>query len=151
MKRIDLTQVQHNVKIGDFCEYKKSNVTDDSIFYVDNEPIGFYLTKIPDKMCQLADLANKELRSKEVPKSMMKRRRPDGKNLNGTYKYKNEVNQYSTILGSIPPKPHMQRSYASISSVHSVKSAQTFIKVMLMLAEESELLIKQILPKQYEK
>lgn len=151
MKRIDLTQVQHNVKIGDFCEYKESNVTDDSVFYVDNEPIGFYLTKIPDKMCQLADLANKELRSKEVPKSMMKRRRPDGKNLNGTYKYKNEVNQYSTILGSIPPKPHMQRSYASISSVHSVKSAQTFIKAMLMLAEESELLIKQILPKQYEK
>lgn len=49
MKRIDLTQVQHNVKIGDFCEYKESNVTDDSIFYVDNEPIGFILPKFPIK------------------------------------------------------------------------------------------------------
>jgi hypothetical protein len=27
----------------------------------------------------------------------------------------------SSIIGSIPPKPHMQRPYASISSVHSEK------------------------------
>ena len=56
----------------------------------------------------------------------------------------------SVILGSIPPKPMVRRPYASISSVHSVKTAQTFIKAMLLLAKESELLIKEILPKQYE-
>jgi hypothetical protein len=44
----------------------------------------------------------------------------------------------------------MRRNYGSQSSVHSVKSAQTFIKAMLLLAKESEQLIKQILPKQYE-
>lgn len=73
MKRIDLTQVEHNTKIGDACEYKEPNVTEDSIFYVDGEPIGFYLTKMPEKMCKLADLANAELLTKNVPKTMMNR------------------------------------------------------------------------------
>jgi hypothetical protein len=56
----------------------------------------------------------------------------------------------SAILGSIPPKPHMRRPYPTISSVHENKKSQTFIKAMLLLAKESELLIKEILPKQYD-
>ena len=68
-------------------------------------------------------------------------------------KYKNkkgsEVSQMSVILGSIPPKPIVKRPYASRSSVHSVKSAEVFIKAMLLLAKESEELIRQILPEQY--
>lgn len=148
MKRIDLIQVQHNVKIGDLCEYKEPNVTEDCIFYADGEPIGFYISKMPDKMCKLADLANAELRSKNVPKTTMDRKKPLGE-INGKREYL-VVSQYSTILGSCPPKPHMKRPYASISSVHQVKSAQTFIKAMLMLAKESEQVIKELLPKQYE-
>lgn len=151
MKRIDLIPISHDVKIGDLCEYKEPNVTEDCIFYADNEPIGFYLTKMPEKMCKLADLANAELRSKNVPKSVMTRQIPDGKNPDGTYKYRNEVEQYSTIIGSIPPKPHMKRNYANISSVHAVKTAQTFIKAMLMLAKESEQLIREVMPEQYAK
>jgi hypothetical protein len=150
MKRIDLIEVNHNRKIGETCEFIEPNVTEDCIFYVDGEPIGFYLTKMPDKMCKLADLANAELNSKRVPKTTMTRQIPDGKNENGTYRYKNVVEQYSVILGSVPPKPHMRRNYATLSSVHSVKSSQTFIKAMLLLAKESELLIKDLLPKQYE-
>jgi len=146
MKRIDLVKVEHNVKIGDKCEYIEPNVTEDSIFYADGEAIGFYITKMPEKMCKLADLANKELRSKNVPKSEMKRSSGFGEKNKGK-----EVIQYSTIIGSIPPKPHMQRPYASISSVHSSKTAQTFIKAMLLLAKESEQLIKEVLPSQYEK
>jgi hypothetical protein len=38
-----------------------------------------------------------------------------------------------------------------MSSVHQVASAKTFIKAMLMLAKESEQLIKEILPEQYER
>lgn len=151
MKRIDLTQVEHNTKIGDACEYKEPNVTEDSIFYVDGEPIGFYLTKMPEKMCKLADLANAELLTKNVPKTMMNRptvKGYDKKTGKGIYEYRS---QFSTIIGSCPPKPHMRRPYPSHSSVHTVKTAQTFIKAMLLLAEESELLIKQILPKQYKK
>lgn len=146
MKRVDLIKVEHNVKIGDKCEYIEPNVTEDSIFYADGEAIGFYITKMPEKMCKLADLANKELRSKNVPKSEMKRSSGFGEKNKGK-----EVIQYSTIIGSIPPKPHMQRPYASISSVHSSKTAQTFIKAMLLLANESEQLIKEVLPSQYEK
>lgn len=149
MKRIDLIQVTHNRKIGDSCEYIEPNVKEDSIFYVDGEPVGFYLTKMPEKMCKLADLADKELRSKNVPKTMMVRKKPLGENANGKRQYL-VVSQFSTILGGCPPKPHMRRNYASLSSVHSVKTAQTFIKAMLLLAKESEQLIKEILPKQYE-
>ena len=61
-----------------------------------------------------------------------------------------QVEQYSTILGSIPPKPHMRRPYATRSSVHNVASAKTFVKAMLMLAKESESIIKALTPDLYE-
>lgn len=147
MKRIDLIKVEHNVKIGDKCEYKEPNVTEDCMFYVDGEPIGFYLTKMPEKMCKLADLANAEFRSKNVPKTEMARGVSSEMMAKGI---KNKLSQYSTILGSVPPKPHFQRPYAQRSSVHGVKTSQTFIKAMLLLVKESEQLIKELLPKQYE-
>ena len=147
MKRIDLIKVEHNRKIGEACEYIEPNIIEDSIFYEDSEPIGFYLTKMPDKMCKLAELANSELLSDRVPKIEMNR---------GTEKQAIEkgikwIEQLSTIIGCIPPKPTFKRNYANYSSVHSVKTAQTFIKAMLILAKESEQLIKEILPIQYEK
>lgn len=150
MKRIDLVQVEHNFKMGDECPYIEPNVTEDSVFFADNKPIGFYLTQMPENMCKLADLANAEFNSSRVPKSDMKRAPTDGfDEEKGVYKYKNVVIQKSAILGSCPPKPHMKRPYPSISSVHQEKTAQTFIKAMLMLAIESEKLIKEILPEQY--
>lgn len=151
MKRIELKQIEHDRKTGQECEYIQPNVTEDSLFYLDGEPVGFYLTKMPEKMCRLADLANAELRSSNVPKTEMKRAPTDGiDEKTGKYKYKNVVLQYSSIIGAIPPKPHMKRPYPSISSVHQVKTAQTFIKAMILLAKESEQVIKEILPKQYE-
>jgi hypothetical protein len=154
MKRIDLIQVQHTRKIGDVCEYIEPNVTDDCIFYTDGEPIGFYLTKMPEKMCKLADLANAEFRSKNVPKTEMARATVANKEqydlmVKGLTE-KLRVNQFSTIIGGIAPKAQFKRPYPNYSSVHGVKTSQTFIKAMLLLAKESELLIKQILPKQYE-
>lgn len=152
MKRVDLIQVEHNTKIGDVCEYKEPNVTEDSIFYENGEPIGFYLTKMPEKMCKLADLANAEFRSKNVPKSMMARAGKLRALQAGKSKEEADaidVEQFSTIIGSVPPKALMKREYKNRSSVHLVKSAQIFIKAMLLLAKESEELIKEILPKQY--
>lgn len=146
MKRIDLIQVEHNRKIGQECEYIESNVNEDCIFYADGEPIGFYIKQMPEKMQKLADLANKEFNSNNVPKSKMNR----GTEEQAKQKGMKWISQYSTIIGSIAPKPHMKRTYANYSSVHSVKSAQTFIKAMMLLAKESEQLIKEILPKQYE-
>jgi hypothetical protein len=151
MKRIDLIKVEHDTKIAQECPYIEPNILEDCIFYEDGVPIGFYIKQMPEKMCKLADLADALLQSKDVPKSSMDRKPTDGfDEVKGIYKYKNVIKQWSTILGSIPPKPHMRRPYATISSVHSVKSAQTFIKAMLLLAKESEALIKEILPKQYE-
>lgn len=151
MKRIDLIPVQHSNKVGQVCEYIEPNVTEDCIFYAEGEAIGFYLTKMPDNMCKLADLANLELLTKKVPKSEMQRPKMLGYDENGKGIIDRSVKQFSTILGSIPPKPHMRRPYPTRSSVHQIKSANTFIKAMLMLATESEQLIKEILPHQHEK
>jgi hypothetical protein len=146
MKRIDLIQVPHNVQIGDKCELIEPNITEDSIFYDNGVPIGFYIKQLPPKALKLACLADQEFRSKNVPKSMMSRsselqaRRTGGEG----------VQQYSTIIGSCAPKPHMRRPYPSISSVHQVKSAQTFIKAMWMLAIEAEGIMKEITPNVYE-
>ena len=153
MKRIDLIKVEHNIKIGDKCDYIEPNVLEDCVFYDNGEPIGFYLTKMPDKMCKLANLANAEFRSKNVPKSFLDRMETVKLSKEGMKRSdarKIGVSQMSAIIGSVPPKPVMRRPYATISSIHSEKKAQTFIKAMLLLAKESEQLIKEILPKQYE-
>lgn len=144
MERFDLELQQHTVKIGDECGNITPNVTEDCIFFSEGKPIGFFLKSLPLKMGKISDLANHELLSKNVPKSLMKRS-------SGLHNDEKEVLQYSTILGSIPPKPHMRRPYPTISSVHSVATAKTFIKAMLMLVREAENLIKEILPEQYEK
>lgn len=146
MKRIDLIQVEHSVEVGQICGEITPNVTEDSIFYYDNKPIGFYihdLTVNYPKAAELAKIADTELRSNRVPKSTMKRS-------SGLHNSEKEVLQYSTILGSVPPKPHMRRPYATISSVHNSKTAQTFIKAMLMLCKESEKIIREITPEIYE-
>jgi len=158
MKRIDLIKVEHSRKIGEVCEYIEPNVTEDCIFYADGEPIGFYMTKMPEKMCKLADLANAEFRSKNVKKQTLKRVNLKEELINGkivrsdryAIKKGGEVKQLSTQLGSVPPKPHFGRPYATKMQIHSDKPAQTFIKAMLLLAKESEILIKEVLPKQYE-
>ena len=152
MKRVDLIKVEHNVKMGDTCLSYEPNITEDCIFYENDEPVGFYIKEMPEYMCKLADIANAEVRSDRVPKNLNARMPTDGKDeATGKYKYKNVVAQYSAIIGGVPPKAHMKRPYPSMSSVHLVPSAQTFIRAMLLLANESEKLIKEILPTQWEK
>ncbi len=147
MKKIELVKVPHNVQIGDVCGKIEPNITEDTLFLENGEIIGFYISdmaKHNEKLSKLADLANTELLSSRVPKSTMKR----SSGLMGGAEH--EVLQYSTIIGSVPPKPHMRRAYPTMSSVHNVKSAETFVKAMLLLCRESENLIKEIAPKIYE-
>lgn len=156
MKRIDLIFKENQTKIGDVCEYKEPNVIEDSIFYSEGKPVGFYISKMPEKMCKLADLANAEFRSERVPKTIMDRSdvvrkaQKEGKSPKQIFKEGRGCSQMSTLLGSIAPKPMVRRPYPNISQVHSVKTAENFIKAMLMLSKESEELIKEILPEQYE-
>ena len=103
MKKIDLVQVEHEVKVGDLCEYKEPNILEDSIFMHEGEPVGFFMNQITGKLKQFIEIANNEFRSERVPKSIMARA--------------SGVQQYSTIIGSVPPKPHLRRPYPSISSV----------------------------------
>lgn len=144
MKRVELVQIPHSVKIGDTCGDIEPNVTEDCVFYADGEPVGFYIKQITGKLAQFIDVANAELLSDRVPKSVMRRS-------SGLTNSENEVEQYSTIIGSCPPKPHMRRPYPTMSSVHSVKSASTFIKAMMLACRESEQLIKEITPSIYER
>ena len=136
MKIVELEQVQHEIKIGQECPTIIPNIKEDCIFMEKGVAVGFFLNKMPEKAAKLAALADFELRGKSVPKSSMKR--------------SSGVEQFSCIIGSIPPKPHMRRPYPAISSVHGHKSAKTFIKAMIMLGKESEQIIKDILPAQYE-
>jgi len=144
MKKINLIQQQHNVQIGDICGHIEPNVKEDSIFYFDGEPIGFYIKEIQGKLKQYIEIANTELLSDRVPKSEMRRS-------SGLMDSSAEVKQYSTIIGSCPPKPHMRRPYPSMSSVHQVKSAQTFIKAMLLACKEAEEVVREITPNIFER
>jgi len=136
MKSVELVQVEHNVQVGDNCEYKEPNILEDTLFTFEGKPIGFFIKSIEGKLRQFIEIANNEFRSDRVPKSTMVRA--------------SGVEQYSTIIGSVPPKPHLRRPYPSISSVHNTKSARTFIKAMLAACREAENVIREIIPEQYE-
>lgn len=143
MKKVELKQLEHSVKIGQSCGEIVPNVNEDSLFLSGGEPVGFYLREVPDKLRKLVDVANAELLSGNVPKSEMRRS-------SGLLDREKEVKQYSTIIGAVPPKPHMRRPYPTISSVHSVPTAQTFIKAMLLACQESEEIIREIMPKLFD-
>ncbi len=147
MKRLDLHKIDHHVKIGKECPSIPPNITEDTIFYEDGKPIGFFIENIEGKLKQYIEIANKEFRSENVPKTEMAR--STGVN---TKHYGNDhkVEQMSTIIGAIPPKPLMRRPYPSMSSVHNVKTAKTFIKAMLLACLEAEKIVKKIMPEQYE-
>lgn len=149
MQVIDLQKVEHNVKVGQHCPEIEPNVTEDSLFVLDGKPIGFYLRKMPEKLTKFIEVANAELLSDRVPKSFMDRKKPIGVNEQGQKMYR-VIRQYSAIIGSIPPKPHMRRAYPMTSSVHQVKTAETFVKAMLLACREAEEAIKQHLPEVYE-
>lgn len=142
MQKLDLKLVKHSEKVGNKCPDKEPNLKDDTFFYFEDELIGFFIKeigKLKPKISALADLANAELRSNRVPKSLMSRQPTSRKNVK-------IVQQYSCIIGSIPPKNEMRRGYPSKSSVHMVESAANFIKAMTILCRESENLIEEIAP-----
>lgn len=143
MKRVEIVKTGIKAKIGQPCPQLPPTVKDDCYLYHDGELIGFYLRQMPKAMCQFANFANTELLSDRVPKSLMTR----SSKLSGA----GDVEQYSTIIGSIPPKANFKRGYAAISSVHRVASAQTFIKAMQALVGLGEKMIQQLAPELYER
>lgn len=152
MREIHFQQVKHGIKIGDQPVELPPTLFEDSIFLVDGKPIGFYIAKIPEKLIRLSEIADFEFRSNNVPKQEMSRG-PQGSKKAKLERQKagiKLVTQYSTIIGNIPPKPHMRRPYATKSSVHAVASARTFVKAMIMAGRESLKLIEQVSPEVYQ-
>tara|TARA_R100000808_G_scaffold5859_2_gene17696 strand:- start:631 stop:1461 length:831 start_codon:yes stop_codon:yes gene_type:complete len=164
MKELHLELVEHETRVGKRCGEIEPNVTEDCIFLDEGERVGFYLSKINGKLKQLVEVANNEFISDNVPKSEMRR----ADTVNKYFKLKNSreptyygentqladkmgVIQMSAILGSVPPKAHFRRPYPVISSVHQQPKAQTFVKAMVLLARESESLVKKYLPEIYKK
>ena len=122
-----LKPVTSPLKIGDSVGGFEPNIFEDCILIdPDGTPVGLFIKTLPDELQNLVNIADREIHTKRVPKSEMKRS-------SGLHDKKAEVLQYSTILGSCPPKPHMRRPYATRSSVHSVKTANTFVKAMYCL------------------
>lgn len=148
MKIIELKRVSHETKIGDQPKERPPTLFEDSLFISDGKPIGFYIAKIPEKLANLANIAVTELNSNRVPKSTMTRLRPMGYDESGK-SVSRRIEQHSCIIGSIPPKPHMRRPYASKSSVHSVGSARTFVKAMTMTGRECIRLVEEVCPEIY--
>lgn len=137
MKRLDLCKVEHDIKAGMTCSTRIPNIIEDCIFYDNGEPIGFYIKQVQGNLKKYIDIANYELLSDRVPKSKMKR-------ISGG------CDQYSTIIGATPKKHHL-KNYVSTSRVHRSKTAQNFIKAMLLACYEAEEIIKQITPDIFER
>ncbi len=143
---VTLTPVTPTLKIGDTCPTIEPNVTESCILVdPDGSPVGLFLKELPKQITNLCNIADFELRSDAVPKSMMTRAKPLGVDANGKKQYQ-RIQQYSTILGSCAPKPHMRRPYPSRSSVHSNKTAKTFVKVMNALGEQAFRHVTQFIP-----
>lgn len=158
MKKIQIQKHYHEMKVGNRCEYIEPNISEDCELWENDDRIGFYihsLKQYSQKLSELMKIADMEFRSKNVPKQLLERSDVfqavyrDG--LTRKAAKATQTVQYSTIIGSIPPKPHMRRPYSSRSSVHQVDTAKTFIKAMLLAAQEASSLIKEVMPEQYDR
>ena len=158
MKRVELKKIDSEIRIGDRTPVLEPNVFEDCILCDNGEEIGFYikdLREYSEKLTNLMKIADLEFRSERVPKLLLER----SDVFHAVYKHgktrkqakKEQTIQYSTILGSIPPKAHMRRPYPSYSSVHSVETAKSFIKSMILSASEAGKIINDIVPALYAK
>lgn len=154
MKTLKLKKHKNNTRIGERCKYIEPTVTESCLLEFEDKIIGFYLNDIPKKLKHLLTIANKEFLSNNVPKSLLERaevmatQRKLG--ITRTEAKKLSTVQMSTILGGVLAKPHLRRPYNSISQVHTHPTAKNFIKAMLLACLESEKVIKQYMPEQYE-
>ena len=146
LQSIILTPIKHNIKIGDTCPTQPATITESCILLdPDGRQVGLFLKELPSDLQNLVNIADAEVRSDRVPKTMMDRKRPLPPGPDGKRRYL-VVSQYSAILGSVPPKPHMRRPYASRSSVHSKPTASTFVRAMLKAGNLAMGLVAHYIP-----
>jgi len=146
MKTITLTKQPFTIKKGDVCPTITPNVNESCILAdPDGTHVGLFLKELPADLQNLVNIADQQLRSDNVKKSRMDRKTLVGYNPDGTGKYE-VISQWSTILGSCPPKPHMRRPYPSRSQVHQQASARPFTKAMNAIGLMAFGLVQQYTP-----
>ena len=131
MRKLELIKVDHSLKKGSDPKSITPNVTENTVFTINSEPVGFYLKEIDERTRKILRVANAEFLSDKVPKQVMNRVTPKGRGADGKFEYQ-MIKQKCTILGALAPKPHMRRDFGSYAQIHGVKSAKTFIKAMLI-------------------
>ena len=140
LNSLTLAPIKRTLSIGDEVGNIEPNISDDCILVdPDGSHVGLFIKKLPADLQNLVNIADTEILTKRVPKSEMRRS-------SGLHNEEGEVKQYSTILGSCPPKPHMRRPYATRSSVHAVKSAETFAKAMNAAGQKAFQLVEKYIP-----
>lgn len=152
MKTLKLSPVAHQYAIGQKPADLAPNVTEDCLLESEEgELLGLFMRQAPPSLSRYMDAANAEFRTSRVPKLLMNRSSAIQKAYreHGTYRSSDAVQQYSTILGAVLPRPHMRRNYPSTSSVHQKPSARPFIKAMLLAARECQELMKATIPDIY--
>jgi len=137
MKTHILNRSNHSFKSGMICPHIQPNIKQDTLFILDNQPVGFFIKSIDAKMSKVANFADREFRSSRVPKEKMQRSGSGG------------VEQFSTIIGATPMRRRFGKHYNNISTVHQKKSAKEFIRAMLYLSSLAGNKIKEIMPEQY--
>ena len=137
---------KHSFSIGGLCPQIEPNIKE-SCLLVDRDGsfVGLFLKELPKKLQNLANIVDSELRSDNVPKSRMDRKLPMGVDKKGKKIYR-VISQYSAILGSVPPKPHMRRAWGGRSHVHRHKTTATFCKAMIKAGEMAMKLVEEFLP-----
>jgi len=140
LNSLTLNPIKRTLSIGDEVGNIEPNISNDCILVdPDGSHVGLFIKKLPADLQNLVNIADTEILTKRVPKSEMRRS-------SGLHNEEGEVKQYSTILGSCPPKPHMRRPYATRSSVHAVKSAETFAKAMNAAGQKAFQLVEKYIP-----
>jgi hypothetical protein len=147
MNIIELESQKYSEKFGTKVKKLEANIAETSIFIKDDAPVGFYINDLPPNITNLIAIADTELRSANVPKTKMNR----GTRKQAIAKGEEWVEQYSVVLGAAVPRAHMRRNYARTTTIHGLKSAQPFVKAMLLLCRAGEKLIEKYMPEQYSK
>ena len=133
------------LQIGDTCPDLEPNVTESCVLLDPNgDQVGLFLKELPKDLINLVTIADQELRSKRVKKSVMERitayELPNGK------LQRVRLKQYSAMWGSMAPKPHLRLAYARHSPLHIDPKAVVFCKAMLKAGRLAMGLVNHYVP-----
>lgn len=147
MKTLNIKKTKEWVKKNEPVEVIEPNITESCYLVEDWEVIWFYLAPedVPQRIKKIATLVNNELLSPRVPKSMMNRVFYD-KLWNAI-----RLKQFSAIIWAVPESPFKRRYKPWLSHLHLEKTADKYIKLKYLFAQECEKLVKEISPELYER